>query len=191
VPLAELRRAWEESQVEGGTDALEQRARRWYVRRLRGSRTNFSYSKSFPVLFRPADRDSSVCFHLVFATQSERGLYEMNNAMVGALEALYADIYRGTLFPEFAEEREQQSGRQAAEREILSHFATKQFTTEDVKHHCMQETECVLREGDYRALVLQMRKAGKLERLDSGAITRQSKFRVAANSHAGRPPGRA
>jgi three-Cys-motif partner protein len=179
VSIAELRQAWRDSLVEGGTDALEERVRRWYVRRLKTStRTRFKFSKSFKVLYRPADRKSSTCFHLVFATQNQKGLYEMNNAMASALEALYADLYSGTLFPEFAEEREQQSGRAAVRREILSHFAKSVFTIEDVKRYCMQETDCVLKEGDYRALVLQMRKNGELSRVDSGPLTKEAKFRV-------------
>jgi len=179
VSIAELRQAWRDSLVEGGTDALEERVRRWYVRRLKTStRTRFKFSKSFKVLYRPADRKSSTCFHLVFATQHQKGLYEMNNAMASALEALYADLYSGTLFPEFAEEREQQSGRAAVRREILSHFAKGVFSIEDVKRYCMQETDCVLREGDYRALVLQMRKNGELSRVDSGPLTKEAKFRV-------------
>jgi len=179
VSIAELRQAWRDSLVEGGTDALEERVRRWYVRRLKTStRTRFKFSKSFKVLYRPADRKSSTCFHLVFATQNQKGLYEMNNAMASALEALYADLHSGTLFPEFAEEREQQSGRAAVRREILSHFAKGVFSIEDVKRYCMQETDCVLREGDYRALVLQMRKNGELSRVDSGPLTKEAKFRV-------------
>lgn len=179
LPIADLRQGWRDSLAHGGTDALEERVRRWYVRRLKTSkRTRFKFSKSFKVLYRPVDHQSSTCFHLVFATQNQEGLYEMNNAMANALEALYAEVYSGTLFPEFADEREQQSGREAVRREILSHFAKRIFTIEDVKRHCMQETDCVLKVGDYRTLVLQMRKNGELSRVDSGPLTKDAKFSV-------------
>lgn len=56
LPIAELRQGWRDSLV-GGTDALEECVRRWYVRRLKTSkRTRFKFSKSFKVLYRPADR---------------------------------------------------------------------------------------------------------------------------------------
>jgi hypothetical protein len=75
-----------------------------------------------------------VCFHLVFATQKEIGLFKMNNQMANALEDFYADVYRGTLFPDYVDEREQKIGREAVRREILSHSASKpSFTVEDVK----------------------------------------------------------
>jgi three-Cys-motif partner protein len=178
IPLEQLRKGWDESRAQGGTSAFEERVRRWYVRRLKNKkRTRFQCSKSFKVLYRP-DRHSSVCFHLIFATQKEIGLFKMNNAMASALEDFYADVYSGTLFPEYADEREQEIGREAVRREILSRFAADAFTVEDVKRHCMQETDCVLKEGEYRKLVSEMRKAGQLERLDIGPMTKEARFRV-------------
>jgi three-Cys-motif partner protein len=179
IPLDQLRAGWEESLAKGGTAAFEERVRRWYVRRLKKrDLTRFRYVKSFKVLYRP-DRQSSVCFHLIFATQKELGLFKMNNQMANALEDFYADVYRGTLFPEYVDEREQKIGREAVRRVILTEFASKpSFTTEDVKRHCMQETDCVLKEGEYRKLVSEMRKRGELERLDSGPMTKDARFRV-------------
>jgi three-Cys-motif partner protein len=178
TPLETLRSGWEESLAQGGTAAFEERVRRWYVRRLKNpKRTRFTCSKSFKVLYHP-HRRSSVCFHLVFGTQNQIGLFKMNNAMAIALEDFYADVYSGTLFPEYAEEREQQIGREAVRREIRSHFASHDFSIEDVKLHCMQETDCVLKEGEYRKLVSDMRKHGELERTDSGRMTKSARFRV-------------
>jgi len=97
-----------------------------------------------------------------------------------SLEDLYSELYSGTLFPDFAEQRDQQTGRALARREILREFAGKSFTVEDVKQHCMQETDCVLKEGDYRNLVLEMRRNGELERIGSGPIARDTKFKVAS-----------
>jgi len=180
VSLDRLRSVWEEAMAGGGTMEFEERVRKWYVRRIKASqRTRFKFSKSFKVLYRP-HRESAVCFHLVFGTQRDTGLFKMNNAMANALEDLYDDVYRGTLFPEYAEEREQQIGREAVRREILSHFASKPFTIQEVKLHCMQETDCVLKEGDYRELVFEMRRKNELVRVDSGPISNKSQFCVVA-----------
>jgi three-Cys-motif partner protein len=179
LPIEKLRAGWQESQQQGGTDAFEQRVRRWYMRRLKQpDRTRFKFSKSFPVLYRPGAQQSSICFHLMFATQNPKGLYEMNNAMANALEDRYAELFSGTLFPDFAEQRDQQTGRALARREILKHFANKTFTSEDVKQHCMQETECVLREGDYWTLVLDMRRRAELKQIESGRVTKNTQFTV-------------
>jgi hypothetical protein len=62
--------------------------------------------------------------------------------------------------------------------EILKEFAGKIFTIEDVKQLCMQETGCVLKEGDYRKLVFDMRKDGERERLGGGPITKATRFRI-------------
>ena len=53
---------------------------------------------------------------------------------------------------------------------------------EDVKLRCMQETDCVLKEGEYRKLVFDMRKKGQLERLDTGRMTKDARFRVKPRS---------
>jgi hypothetical protein len=49
----------------------------------------------------------------------------------------------------------------------------------------MQETECLLREGEYWNLVLEMRRNGEVERVDAGPLSKSSQFRV--NPH---PPSR-
>jgi three-Cys-motif partner protein len=179
IPLAKLRAGWEGSIAKGGTAAFEERVRRWYIQRLRNpKRTRFECSQSFKVLYRPDRHSSSVCFHLVFGTQKEIGLFKMNNAMAGALEDFYADVYRGTLFPEYTEEREQEIGRKAMRREILRQFATTEFTIDDVKRHGMQETDYVLKEGEYRDVVFEMRRQKEVIRIDSGPISKKSRFRV-------------
>lgn len=179
IPLAKLRAGWEDSKAKGGAAVFDERVQRWYVQRLRNpKRTRFECSQSFKVLYRPDRHSSSVCFHLVFGTQKEIGLFKMNNAMAGALEDFYSDLYRGTLFPEYTEEREQEIGRKAMRREILQHFATAEFTIDDVKRHGMQETDYVLKEGDYRDVVFEMRRNDELTRIDSGRISKKSRFRV-------------
>jgi hypothetical protein len=123
-----------------------------------------------------------VCFHLVFGTQKEIGLFKMNNAMAGALEDFYADLYRETLFPEYAEEREQEIGRKAVRREILRQFATAELTIDDVKRHGMQETDYVLKEGEYRDVVFEMRRNNEVTRTtaDRSARNRDSAWSLAS-----------
>ena len=183
VSVERLRAVWQNAMQGGGTAEFEERVRKWYTQRIKTSkRTSFRYSKSFKVLYRPHREKSPVCFHLVFGTQRDIGLFKMNNAMAAALEDLYADVYRNTLFPEYAEEREQETGREAVRRVILTTFCAKSFTIGDVKLHCMQETDCLLREGEYRRLVLAMRSDGELERVDKGPLSNGSRFRVASTS---------
>jgi hypothetical protein len=42
----------------------------------------------------------------------------------------------------------------------------------------MQETDCVLKEGEYRTLVSEMKKNEELERLDRGPMMKAATFRV-------------
>ena len=180
IPLDKLQAGWTESQIKGGSSNFEDRVWRWYRLRLKNrQRTAFKFSKAFRVLYRP-DSQSSVCFHLVFGTQQQIGLLEMNNAMANALDEFYADVYSGTFFPEYAAEREQQIGREAVRNRLLIDFKSKEFTIEEVKLHFMQGTDFVLKAGEYRTLVSQMRKSGELERLDSGPVRNTSKFRIAS-----------
>jgi hypothetical protein len=106
----------------------------------------------------------------------------MNNAMAGALEDFYADLYRETLFPEYAEEREQEIGRKAVRREILRQFATAELTIDDVKRHGMQETDYVLKEGEYRDVVFEMRRNNEVTRTtaDRSARNRDSAWSLAS-----------
>jgi hypothetical protein len=181
IPLERLQTGWSDSLSKGGTSNFEDRVWKWYTRRLTNrERTRFGFAKAFRVLYRP-DPQSSVCFHLVFGTQKPIGLVEMNNAMANALDEFYADVYSGTLFPEYAEEREQQIGREAVKNRLLVDFASKEFTIEDVRLHFMQGTDFVLRAGEYRSLVLQMRKQGELERLDNGPLRNTSRFTIPAS----------
>ena len=179
IPIDKLRSGWQDAMSGGGTDEFETRVRAWYVRRLKNSRrTNFDFSKSFKVLYRPDNKQSPVCFHLVFGTQSEKGLFEMNNAMALALEDFYKDLYRDTLFPDYVDEREQQFGRQAARRVVIQQFQHEPFTVDDVRRYCMQETDFVLKVGDYRVVVLGLLKEKKLKRLGSGPVRNDTKFEV-------------
>ncbi len=182
VSVAQLRAVWQDAMRKGGTDEFEERVRKWYTERIKDSeRTSFRFSKSFKVLYRP-DRESAVCFHLVFGTQREIGLFKMNNAMADALEDLYRDLYSNTLFPDHAEERDRETGREAVRRVIRNRFAAAPFTIDEVKLHCMQETDCLLKVGEYRKLVFEMRGAGELERVGTGPISNDTQFRVVPGS---------
>jgi three-Cys-motif partner protein len=185
IPLEQLKAGWADSLSKGGTSNFEDRVWRWYTRRLKTKgRTRFGLAKAFRVLYRP-EPHASVCFHLVFGTQNRTGLIEMNNAMANALDDFYDDfysnLYRGTLFPEYAEERAQQLGREAVRKQLLEDFASTEFTIEDIRLHFIQQTDFVLKAGEYRALVLEMRKKGTLKRLDTGPLKNSSRFRVSTS----------
>jgi hypothetical protein len=126
-----------------------------------------------------------VCFPLVFATRHEKGLFVMNDAMAKALDTFYHEVYSETFFPEFEREREQQVGTSAVQREISVHFSSKPFTIDDVKRHCMQNTEFLLKSADYRNLILEMAQTGSLRRLDGGQTSNaRTRFRVITPSAA-------
>lgn len=172
IDLPKLREGWRETAARGDTTSFESRAVGYYLKRLRSNVTQFKFTKPFKVLYySPKDpfKETPVCFHLVFATQHEKGLFEMNDAMVDALDAFYREIYGATLFPMFVAEIEQQTGRAAVQNAMRQQFEAASFTIDDVKRHCMQNTDCLLRGSEYRNLVLQMAKAGgELQKIDGG-----------------------
>lgn len=182
IPLTKLREGWRETGERGNTAAFEERALAYYLKRLRSNRTRFTFTKPFRVLYyRPDDpfRQTPVCFHLVFATQHEKGLFEMNDAMADALSTFYREVYSDSFFPTFEAEHEQQVGRVAVQRKIGAQFASKPFTIDDVKRHCMQETDCLLKGADYRKLILQMARTRDLQKLDVGTPSNtHTRFRL-------------
>jgi three-Cys-motif partner protein len=183
VSIEKLRDAWLDTGGKGNTEEFENRALSYYLKRLRSKRTRFRFTKPFKVLYyRETDpfREMPVCFNLVFATGHERGLFEMNDAMVVALDAFYRAVYSATFFPIFAAQREQQIGAVAVQRTISSRFSAKPFTIDDVKRYCMQETEYLLKGAEYRKLVLEMARNGELKKLDKGTPNNsQTRFTVA------------
>jgi three-Cys-motif partner protein len=180
VPLDELRQAWRKTNEEGNTTAFENRALLHYLRRLRSKkRTRFKFTKAFRVLYYRADtlKERPVCFHLVFATQHEKGLFEMNDSMVDALRTFYREVYSGSFIPTFEAEHEQLVGEAAVLREIEKVFSSKLFTVDDVKRHCMQETDYLLRGPEYRKLILSMVQSKELRKVGKGPISNnQTKF---------------
>jgi three-Cys-motif partner protein len=77
----------------GWTTAFEQRVLRHYRTILRVPQTSFQFTKAFPVHYyrpdAPPGEEAPVCFYLVFGTQHKKGLYEMNDYMVKALDRFY------------------------------------------------------------------------------------------------------
>jgi hypothetical protein len=77
---------------------------------LRVPNTKFQFTKAFPVHYyrpdAPPGEKSPICFYLIFGTQNEEGLYEMNDCMGKALEQFYKQEYSHTWFPFFREELE-------------------------------------------------------------------------------------
>lgn len=93
-------------------------------------------------------------------------------------------MYSDSFFPTFEDEHERQFGRAAVENELLTKFAGKpSLTIDDVKRHCMQKTDFLLKGGEYRSLVLELARSGtRLKKLDPGqASNANTRFKVVAS----------
>jgi three-Cys-motif partner protein len=174
APLNELREAWRETAGSGDTAAFEKRALDYYLKKLRHA--GFKFTKAFRVLYYNAGtlREAPVCFHLVFGTRHEKGLFEMNDAMVEALGKFYREVYSDTFFPEFEAEREKLVGAEAVRREIENAFRSKSFSIDDVKRHCMQRTDYLIKGSEYRQLIFTMAREGGLRRITGGPISNET-----------------
>ena len=174
-----LRDGWRDSL---STTEFEERVLQYYVKRLTLKPSRFKFAKSFRVVYYRdnAFADLPVCFQLVFGTQSEKGLFVMNDRMVDAVRAFNTEVYSDSFFPQFEEEQDRRVGRVAVTREIVTHFASRPFTIDEVKRHCMQRTDYMLRGSEYRTLVLDLAKSeGPLKRVDSGVVSNdRTKFSV-------------
>lgn len=182
------------NQRHGGTEAFEMNILDHYRALLRGSTTQFRFTKAFPIHYRAtgwSGHVGPVCFYLVFATQSDRGLEEMNNVMVRAWERFQKTQQPEALFPEFQQELQRHNIELLGE-EIVRRFANETFTIDSLKHRLMQDSTLLLRTADYRKAVFWLRDAGRVRPLVSGRILNTSRLRVCRSSEAGaRPSARA
>lgn len=176
----ETLRTWWDDAVEqghGGTTAFEDRVLHHYLDSLRGPDTRFHFTKAFPVFYyrpdEPPGTTTPICFYLVFATQHEKGLYKMNDAMANALDAFYHEEYGHTFFPLFREQIEKTTDMVAVQREILTRFKVHSFTIDQVKKCLMQEATFLIKAGDYRKAVLTLYQDKQLSKLDPGCITNE------------------
>lgn len=170
----------------GWTSAFEQRVLQHYRTILRVPNTRFQFTKAFPVHYyrpdAPPGEKVPICFYLVFGTQSEEGLYEMNDCMVKAVEQFYKQEYSHTWFPLFHEELERPQQQSRLQQEILTRFPDTTFTIDQVKQHLMQESLSLVKRGEYRKAVIGLKQAGRLQQLDPGSASNEStRFRVIKN----------
>lgn len=187
ISHARLRKGWLES---ANTAEFEDRVLKYYLKRLVANDTQFNYAKAFRVMYYRNDAfaEAPVCFQLVFATQSEKGLFVMNDRMVDAVRKFNSEVYSDSFFPQFEDEHERRVGRVAVMNEILSRFASRTFTIDDVKRHCMQSTDYLLKGSEYRALLLDMAKPeASLKKLDAGQPSNaNTRFRVVSTARQAR-----
>jgi three-Cys-motif partner protein len=165
------------------TTAFEQRVLRHYRTILRAPQTSFQFTKVFPVHYyrpdAPPGEEAPVCFYLVFGTQHKKGLYEMNDYMVKALDHFYQQEYSHTFFPLFRDEVEKPKGLAVLQQEIVTQFLDTEFTIDQMKQDLMQESTVLVSGKGYRDTVLKLNRAGRLEQLDRGAIhNERTRFRV-------------
>lgn len=165
------------------TAAFEQRVLQHYRTILRAPRTKFRFTRAFPVYYYGADAPpgeaAPVCFYLVFGTQHQQGLYEMNDCMVRALDRFYAQEYSHTFFPLFRDEVDKPQELARLQHEIVTQFRERPFTIDQMKQHLMQASTLLLRGKDYREAVIGLKKARRLEQLDHGAISNErTRFQV-------------
>ena len=181
----ELRSWWRESVEgrQGGTDAFEERVLHHYLTILRGANTKFRFTKALPVYYyredEPPGDEAQVCFHLVFGTGHKKGLYEMNNCMVGAVRRFYNEEYGQTFFPLFLEQLNEANAACRLQEEIPRCFGRRFFTIDEVKQQLMQDTRLLIGERGYRDAVIKLLKTGRLQRVDAGRIKNEkTRFRV-------------
>jgi three-Cys-motif partner protein len=165
------------------TAAFEQRVLQHYCTILRAPRIKFRFTKAFPVYYYGADAPpgeaAPVCFYLVFGTQHQQGLYQMNDCMVKALDRFYAQEYSHTFFPLFRDEVDKPKELTRLQHEIVTQFRERTFTIDQMKQHLMQASTLLIRGKDYREAVFALKKAGRLEQLDRGIVSNEcTRFRV-------------
>jgi three-Cys-motif partner protein len=167
----------------GWTAAFEQRVLRHYRTILRVPHTSFRFTKAFPVYYyrpdAPPGEEAPVCFYLVFGTQHKKGLYEMNDCMVKALDRFYQQEYSHTFFPLFRDEVDKPKELARLQHEIVTRFRDTEFTIDEMKQHLMQESTALVSGKGYRDAVIELKRAGRLEQLDRGAVNNErTRFRV-------------
>ncbi len=176
VPWDTLRTWWlqeVEGGVGGGTDAFEQRVLAHYRALLRAPRTAFRFIKAFPVHYYrpglPPGESAPVCFYLVFGTQHAKGLYEMNDCMVRAVDDLYREEYGDTLFPWFRE-AERSSVIAKIQQTIVQTSGATPFTIDQVKRRLMEDTLLLAMQSEYRKAVIGLARRGGLRQVDVGKV---------------------
>jgi three-Cys-motif partner protein len=175
----------------GGTVAFEQRVLQHYQTVLKGPQTTFQFTKAFPVYYyrqdAPPHEETPVCFYVIFGTQHKKGLYVMNDCMVKARDQFVAQEYSLTFFPQFGEDIDKPKELVRLQQEILARFRDTPFTIEQMKQRLTQESFLLVKRGEYREAVLELKQSGRLQQMDNGRMTNEgTRFQV-VNS----PPQRA
>jgi three-Cys-motif partner protein len=168
---------------DGWTTLFEQRVLRHYATLLRAPRTTFRFTKAFPVYYygpdAPPGEEAPVCFYLIFGTQHQKGLYEMNDCMVKALDGFYEQEYRHTFFPLFRDASEKPKELARLQHEIVTQFRNSDWTIDQIKQHLMQASTLLVSGKAYREAVMRLKKDGRLEQLDRGPVNNErTRFRV-------------
>ena len=181
----ELRSWWAEcvKNGNGGTAAFEQRILQHYRTILRSHHTKLQFTKAFPVYYygpdAPPGDEASICFYLVFGTQHKKGLYEMNDCMVKALDSFYQQEYSHTFFPLFRDQIDKPKNLDRLQEEILTQFRVGPFTIDQAKQCLMQDSSILISGKYYRDAVIRLRKSGRLEQLDPGQVNNErTRFQV-------------
>lgn len=86
-----------------------------------------------------------MCFYLVFGTRHKKGLYEMNDCMVKALDRFYEQEYGHTLFPLFRDASEKPQEISRLQQAIVARFWDTVFTIDQMKQDLMQESTLLVR----------------------------------------------
>ena len=120
-----------------------------------------------------------MCFYLVFGTQHKKGLYEMNDCMVKALDRFYQQEYSHTFFPLFRDAVDKPKELARLQHEIVTRFRDTEFTIDEMKQHLMQESAALVSGKGYRDAVMELKRAGRLEQLGRGVVNNErTRFRV-------------
>jgi hypothetical protein len=99
--------------------------------------------------------------------------------MVKALDRFYGQEYSHTLFPLFRDVWDKPKALAYLQHEIVTRYDDTAFTINQMKQHLMQESTLLVSEKGYREAVLGLKKAGRLEQLERGAISNErTRFRV-------------
>lgn len=138
--------------------------------------TGFNFVRACPIFYfhphTPPGAEAPVCFYLVFATRNEKGLFELNDAVVGAVDEFYAQRNWDPLFPDFQRQVERTRDTQALKHQIVTKFASTVFTIQGVKLMLMQgDSPFLISGGDYRRAVLELSRARLIERMDGKTST--------------------
>ena len=103
----------------------------------------------------------------------------MNDCMVKALDRFYDQEYSHTLFPLFRDVWDKPKALAHLQHEIVTRYGDTAFTINQMKQHLMQESTLLVSEKGYRDAVLGLKKAGRLEQLERGAISNErTRFRA-------------